>query len=151
MERWVWLILYLGLWAQQADTAWAPNPRTALALSLALPGAGQIYNRSYWKAPIVWVAIGLPAYLTYREHQSYLHYRQLYQRSLQDPTIFNNIPPENIRRLREYHRQNRDVFLLTTAVLYGLVAGEAYADAHLYGFRVEAHLAPAGLLLAFSW
>ncbi len=150
MERWVWLILCMGLWAQGSDTIWTPHPRTALALSLALPGAGQIYNRSYWKAPIVWVAIGVPAYLTYREHQSYLYYRQLYQRSLQEPATFN-IPPENIRRLREYHRQNRDVFLIATAILYGLAAGEAYADAHLYGFRVEARLAPAGLLLALSW
>lgn len=150
MERWVWLVLYLGLWAQRSDTAWKPNPRTALALSLVLPGAGHIYNHSYWKAPIVWGAIGLPAYLAYREHQSYLYYRQLYQQSLQDPAIFN-IPAENIRLLREYHRQNRDIFLLATAILYGLAAGEAYADAHLYGFRVEARLAPPALLLALSW
>ncbi len=150
MARWVWFMLCIGLWAQKPDTAWKPNPRTALALSLALPGAGQIYNRSYWKAPIVWVALGIPAYLTYQEHQSYLYFRQLYQKSLQDPIAFN-LPPENLRRLREYHRQNRDVFLLATVVLYGLAAGEAYADAHLYGFRVEAHLVPTGLLLALSW
>jgi hypothetical protein len=61
------------------------------------------------------------------------------------------MPPENLRRLREYHRQNRDIFLLTTVVLYGLVAGEAYADAHLYGFRVEARLSPAGVFFALSW
>jgi hypothetical protein len=123
MERWVWLFFGVGLWAQRADSLWTPNPRTSLVLSLVLPGAGQIYNRAYWKAPIVWGALALPAYLTYQEHQS----------------------------LREYHRQNRDIFLLTTLVLYGLAAGEAYADAHLYGFRVEAHLSPTGVLLALSW
>jgi hypothetical protein len=77
-----------GFMGAKPDSAWAPNPRTALALSLFLPGAGQIYNRAYWKAPIVWAALGLPAYLTYREHQSYLYYRQAYQKSLQDPTTF---------------------------------------------------------------
>jgi hypothetical protein len=150
MRRWLWFALGVGLWGQSPDSAWAPNPRTALALSLLLPGAGQIYNRAYWKAPIVWAALGLSAYLTYREHQSYLYYRQAYQSSLQDPTTFS-MPRENLQRLREYHRQNRDIFLLTTVVLYGLAAGEAYADAHLYGFRVEARLNPAGVFFALSW
>ena len=150
MERWVWLFFGVGLCAQRADSLWTPNPRTSLVLSLVLPGAGQIYNRAYWKAPIVWGALALPAYLTYQEHQSYRFYREAYQKSLQDPAAYT-ISSENLRRLREYHRQNRDVFLLTTLVLYGLAAGEAYADAHLYGFRVEAHLSPAGVLLALSW
>lgn len=150
MGRWVWLFFGVGLWAQRADSVWAPNPRTSLVLSLVLPGAGQIYNRAYWKAPIVWGALGLPAYYAYQEHRSYLSYREAYQKSLQDPAAYA-IPSENLRRLREYHRQNRDVFLLTAIVLYGLAAGEAYTDAHLYGFRVEAYLSPAGVLLALSW
>jgi len=150
MGRWAWLFFGVGLWAQRADSLWAPNPRTSLVLSLVVPGAGQIYNRAYWKAPIVWGALALPAYYAYQEHRSYLSYRQAYQKSLQDPAAYA-IPSENLRRLREYHRQNRDVFLLTAIVLYGLAAGEAYTDAHLYGFRVEAHLSPAGVLLALSW
>jgi len=150
MGRWGWLLIGVALWAQRADSLWAPNPRTSLVLSLVLPGAGQIYNRAYWKAPIVWGALSLPAYYAYQEHRSYLYYRQAYQKSLQDPAAYA-VPPENLRRLREYHRQNRDVFLIASILLYGLAAGEAYTDAHLYGFRVEAHLSSGGVLLALSW
>ncbi len=150
MGRWVWLIVGAILSGQGADTLWAPRPRTALALSIMLPGAGQIYNRSYWKAPVVWAVLAVPAYLAYTEHQRYRYYRQAYQASLYNPAAFS-IPSENLRRLREYHRQNRDIFGLAAILLYGLAAGEAYVDAHLYGFRVEARLAPAGLSLALSW
>jgi hypothetical protein len=139
-----------SLLAQKADSVWVPRPKTALALSLMLPGAGQIYNRAYWKAPIVWAALGTTSYMTFREHQTYLYYRGAYQESLRDPTSYV-LPPENLRRLREYHRQNRDIFLFASLILYGLTAGEAYTDAHLYGFRIEASLGLVGVLLALSW
>lgn len=153
MQRYVGVTLLLlggSLGAQPADSLWMPKPRTALMLSLLVPGAGQVYNRSAWKAPIIWAALGTAAYLTARNHQTYLLYRKAYQESLSDPTRFT-LPPENLRRLREYYRQNRDIFLLTTLILYGLNAGEAYVDAHLKGFTIYGGLGPSGFVLALRW
>src|SRR5882757_4059090 len=42
------------------------NPRKATLYSTFFPGLGQIYNRKYWKVPIVWAAVGIPAYLYFR-------------------------------------------------------------------------------------
>src|SRR5271170_6668855 len=39
------------------------NPHRAALYSAILPGAGQVYNKKYWKVPIVWAAIGIPTYL----------------------------------------------------------------------------------------
>ena len=40
-----------------------PNPKASLFLSFALPGTGQIYNKKYWKAPIIYAGLGGMVYL----------------------------------------------------------------------------------------
>lgn len=133
------------------DTLRLPKPRLAAALSAILPGAGQIYNRSYWKAPIVWGALGLTGYLAYRNHQAYVFYRHAYQAALQGQDPLPPLRPENIRLLRESYRQDRDIFILAFLIGYGLQIGEAFADAHLKGFTIYAGTAPSGIYLALVW
>ncbi len=150
MQRWWWLAgLSAIAFSQEKDSVSLPNPRTALWLSALLPGAGQIYNRAYWKAPVVWSALGLTGALAYANHQRYLYYRSAYREALSQGT--SSLPPENLRFLRESYRKDRDVFMLAFFVAYGLQAGEAYADAHLKGFRLYAGPAPGGLLLLVQW
>lgn len=140
-----------GAYILPPDSHGLPKPRLATALSAVLPGAGQIYNRSYWKAPIIWTALGLTGYLAYRNHQAYLFYRQAYREALAGSDPLPPLRPENIRALRESYRQDRDVFLLAFLVLYGLQIGEAYADAHLKGFVIYGGLSPGGACLAVAW
>jgi hypothetical protein len=76
------------LWAagqNAADTSnfskkWnAPHsPFKATLLSAALPSAGQIYNRKYWKAPIVVAGIGTCTYFILSNTKSYQHYKSEY-------------------------------------------------------------------------
>lgn len=128
-----------------------PNPRLAGFLSAFLPGAGQIYNRSYWKAPIVWVALSTTGYIAYRNHQAYLFYRQAYRKAIEGENPLAPLPPENIRLLRESYREDRDIFLLAFFILYGLQIGEAYADAHLKGFTIYGAINAKGITLALTW
>jgi hypothetical protein len=152
-KKWVGIAFFLctGGWAQQADSVRLPNPRTALWLSALAPGTGQIYNRSYWKAPIVWAALGVTGTLAYLNHQEYLRYRQAYREALAGANPLPPLLPENLRYLRESYRKNRDVFLLAFLVSYGLQMGEAYVEAHLKGFTIYTALYPTGLFLALAW
>ncbi|MCX8112648.1 MAG: DUF5683 domain-containing protein [Bacteroidia bacterium] len=133
------------------DTLWLPKPRLSALFSAILPGAGQIYNRSYWKAPIIWGALGITGYLAYQNHRQYLFYRQAYLEAMQGANPLPPLRPENLRSLRESYRQDRDVFLLMFLVGYGLQIGEAYADAHLKGFTIYTQVMPNGFLLALRW
>lgn len=56
--------------------SWKNNPTVATLASVILPGAGQIYNKKYWKAPIVWGLIGVTAYFFSLSNQRYLDYRE---------------------------------------------------------------------------
>jgi hypothetical protein len=66
------------------------DPHKATLLSTFVPGAGQIYNRKYWKAPLCWAAVGIPAY-------TYFYNKSWYQKcqraiALLDPYTNSGIP-----------------------------------------------------------
>ncbi|MCS7297301.1 MAG: DUF5683 domain-containing protein [Bacteroidia bacterium] len=133
------------------DSLRLPKPEVAAFLSAIVPGMGQIYNRSFWKAPIVWVFLGTTGYLAYYHHQRYIFYRQAYKEALSGGSSVLSLPPENIRLLREGYRQDRDIFLLAFVIGYGLQIGEALAEAHLKGFVIYSWVGPSGVSLALAW
>ncbi|MDW8236352.1 MAG: DUF5683 domain-containing protein [Bacteroidia bacterium] len=137
--------------ATLSDSTKLPKPSLAAALSAALPGTGQIYNRSYWKTPIVWAGLGITGWLAYHNHRQYLFYRNAYRNAMQNLNANPAMPPENLRLLRESFREDRDIFALIFLGLYLLQIGEAYADAHLKGFRIYAGASPAGICLSLAW
>src|SRR5215204_6206263 len=54
------------------------SPRTAAVRSAILPGLGQIYNKKYWKLPIVYTALGVTGYIFVDNLQTYREYRFAY-------------------------------------------------------------------------
>ena len=65
--------------AKQRNWAtWRPNPKRAMWLALVLPGAGQIYNRKYWKLPIVYGGFVGCVYALRWNNQMYHDYSQAY-------------------------------------------------------------------------
>ncbi|MBA4310356.1 MAG: hypothetical protein C0425_08470 [Chlorobiaceae bacterium] len=102
------------------------SPVTALLLSAALPGAGQIYNESYWKAPVVWGISGWFIYNYIQNNNYYKEYREL----------FITTGLENNRRIREFYRDQRDLFAIYLGLTYFLNLLDAYVDAHLFDFNV---------------
>src|SRR5664279_874447 len=61
------------------------NPKRATIYSAILPGAGQVYNKKYWKVPIVYAAIGIPAY-------AYFYNKSWYQKCQYALVVTINIP-----------------------------------------------------------
>lgn len=121
-----------------------PNPRTAVLLSLALPGAGQVYNKKWWKLPIVYGAIGGFAYAEVNNIRQYRALRDNYKWLVDDdpntnPTEFpyTQLDATSMRRYRDQWRRYVEMTSVGLGLVYVLAATEAYVDAHLSRFDVS--------------
>lgn len=135
---------------------WSPA-KTAAIYSAILPGAGQAYNRKYWKMPLVYGALAVPAYFFVDNlngfKRSRYAYNYLYDRQNppQNPAdtfgVYSGIHPffvvavnnGNLSALQNYRnqsRQNVDYSALFFILLWGLNVVDAAVDGHLKDFNV---------------
>jgi len=140
--------------AQDTASRMAPqgkSPGLAMLFSAVLPGAGQAYNTSYWKVPIV---VGLGLYFVSEwldNNRRTIDYREKYALSLQ-----TSGGDARYLRLREFYKDQRDAFAWYFLILYAINIVDAYVDASLSGFDVGPTLGyrgvpAAGLALRFTW
>jgi hypothetical protein len=119
-------------------------PAKAAFYSAIFPGGGQIYNKKYWKAPIVWGAMGLSLYYYSWNNKKYHEYRDGYKDLLQGKPLTGELAnindPERLIRAQKFHQKNRDLSALITAGLYILQIVEANVNAHLMQFNVNENL-----------
>ena len=119
------------------------SPRKATFLSMAVPGLGQVYNKKYWKVPLVYAAIGVPLFIALDQQSKFDDFKgALAKRLDDDPNTVDNqysgsLSDQGLRSLIEFHRKNRDVFLILTGVGYALNVVDAAVDAHFYDFDVS--------------
>jgi hypothetical protein len=136
MKKSIVLIIFLPLILFSAENdsvkVWKPNPALAAGLSLAIPGAGQIYNRSYFKAPI---AIGLEGYAIWRSISANSEMNDAENRGKNYPPSSEEfeIAKSDWKSARE--TRNIHLWVLVGAVLLSTI--DAYVDAHLYGWEKE--------------
>jgi hypothetical protein len=112
------------------------SPGTAVLLSAILPGAGQFYNESYIKVPIV-LGFGVyfvSSWLDY--NRRYKEYRDRYTASLTQMQGGD----QRLLTVREFYKDQRDTFAWYFLVLYLVNLADAYVDASLYGFDVGGNL-----------
>jgi hypothetical protein len=125
------------------STVWG-DPKKATVLALVLPGAGQIYNKKYWKAGIVYAGIGGLAYMWRYNTDSLARYQNILVSKIDGDTNTLDLSPNrseaSIRSDRDFHRRYRDVSLIGFVVLYALQAIDANVDAHLKEFTVNEDL-----------
>ncbi len=114
------------------------NPRRASLLSAVFPGAGQLYNRKYWKLPILYGGAFALGYYIHLNHGEYVKTRDAYlQVQAGQPDRFKGVyNSEQLVRLREYWRRNRDFLVIISAFTYLLNIADAAVDAHLSSFDV---------------
>lgn len=130
-----------------------PKKPAVAALSSALfPGAGQLYNQKYWKAPFFWATLGGAGFMIYSNNKTYSGYRNaLTARTDNDPATsdpnFSDLNESDLIALQDQYRRNRDLWIILATLGYGLNIVDALVDAHLSSFDVSDdlsfHLQPA--------
>lgn len=126
------------------------SPTKAAFYSAVLPGLGQAYNKSYWKIPIVYVAIGTGLYFYINNTQEFQRYQRAYKRRIAgftDDEFYGDradgrprLSTEGLQRAQQFYNRNREMSLLITLGLYVLNIVEANVDAHLKQFNVDDNL-----------
>lgn len=116
-----------------------PYPRTAVIFSLILPGAGQVYNKKYWKLPLVYGALGGIVYAASWNQGKYRIYKNAYiDRLTCGCDNFVGIYDDaSIKTIRDYYRKNMELSYIGLTLTYVLVGVDAFVDAHLGSFDVS--------------
>jgi hypothetical protein len=123
------------------------SPRKAAFYSAVLPGLGQIYNRQYWKVPLVYAALGISAGYFIGNLDKYKEFRDAYRMRIanQDNPEFNDkyeglYSDSDLRYLRDAYRQYVDYSVLVFAAAYALNIVDATVFAHLRQFDISEDL-----------
>ena len=127
----------------------AHSPRIAAIRSALLPGLGQIYNKKYWKLPIVYGALGTTAGIFIYNLGYYKDTRFAYKVKYNmrvyhtDSSLYNQIKnelkpidEESLRSYRNQFRRDLDYTAIFFLVFWGLNVVDAAVDAHLKSFDV---------------
>ena len=113
----------------------------AARYSAILPGAGQVYNRKYWKVPIVVAGFATLYYVAEFNNDYYQDFKQAYfYRTDGDQNTTDNYPSltsDDLRVRKDYYRRNRDLCYILMGGLYVLNIVDAYVDAQLKDFDVS--------------
>lgn len=133
-----------------------PDPKRALWLALVLPGAGQIYNRKYWKLPIIYGGFLGCTYALLWNQQMYKDYSQAYIDIMDDDPLtasYKNMLPmgyditgreEQFKKIfkhkRDYYRKYRDMSIFAFFGVYLVSVVDAYVDAQLSTFDISKDL-----------
>ena len=110
------------------------KPWLAVLLSAAIPGAGQYYNHSYWKIPVILGLCGYFGYEIYDQHKKYTDYRGRYAAS---QTLANPLGDPYLKSVREFYYNQRNDFIWYFMITYFVNLVDAYVDAHLFDFDVS--------------
>lgn len=141
---------------QQVQKVFVPKPTKALWLSLVLPGAGQIYNRKYWKLPIIYGGFLGCAYALTWNQMMYRDYSQAYLDIMDDDpntkSYLDMLPPRYditgredqfkkiFKRKKDFYRRYRDLSAFCFIGVYLLSVVDAYVDAQLSEFDISPDL-----------
>lgn len=117
-----------------------PHPKTATYAALLIPGAGQIYNKDWWKVPIVWAAYGAIGYSIYFNYNEYQSYNQRVIEYLKDPMAMPDVNIGVLRNNRDVFRKNLEYSYLGAVLIHLLSATEAFVAAHLQKFDISEDL-----------
>jgi hypothetical protein len=121
----------------------------ATTLSTICPGAGQLYNKSYWRVPIVIGGFATTIYCVDWNNRGYQRFKKAYRLRFdydEHPELYPNGSQDEfngryassfLKNLRNSYRRNRDLCIILTAGIYILQIVDAHVDAHLRDYDIS--------------
>jgi len=118
-----------------------PNPKKAGLYSAIVPGLGQLYNREYWKIPVVYVGIGIAGYFFLNNLNNYQSYRLAYIGRINNPyptdKYVNIYTTDQLNQLQNDYSKYLDMTALFSGIGYMLQVLDAITSAHLKNFDIS--------------
>ncbi len=149
---------------QNGEKVFIPDPTRAVWLSALFPGLGQIYNRRYWKLPIViggFMGLGYGAswnntmlrdytraYTDFMDNDPNTNsYMDFFPPNTDESTLNKSWLERTLKSRKDYYRRNRDLCIISMVGVYLVAIVDAYVDASLTNFDISPdlsmHVAPA--------
>jgi hypothetical protein len=115
------------------------SPKLATILSAALPGAGQIYNKKWWKVPIIYAGFGVAGYFLNDNLNRIELYKDAFKAIADGKPNLNNtgFNSQQLTQLIDQYKQWRDLSYIAIGAIYVLNIIDANVDAHLFYFEVN--------------
>lgn len=142
----------------KSEKSFSPNPTVAVLCGI-IPGGGQIYNRKYWKLPIIIGGATALYYAISWNNNNLTEYANAYRDIKSDDPMTNDswvafVPAgadpesyrtngsfqETLRHGRDFYRRNRDLSIIIAVGVYALSIIDAYVDAELAHFDISPDL-----------
>ncbi len=119
------------------------SPSKATILAAVIPGAGQAYNRKYWKIPIVYVGVAAAGYAIYSNQKNYKDSKNSYialTDTIESTVYEGNLSEAQLITSIDYYRRYRDMSVLALLAWHGLTIIDANVDAHFFNWDVSEDL-----------
>jgi hypothetical protein len=136
----------------------AHSPQKATLMSTLLPGLGQIYNKKYWKVPVIYATFAVVGYFIAYNNKYYLYFKGAYAyKIIEDANIAGNhpvpqpdfahkypelsyLPQESLKSGMDTYRRWRDLNGLGFIAFYALQVIDADVDAHFFNYDISRDL-----------
>jgi len=122
------------------------SPHKASVYSAVLPGLGQVYNKKYWKVPIVYAGVGTITYLALLNRAEYREARDAYiyvangETYPIDNKFVGRYSASDLVQIRNYYRRNTEVSWILLGAWYILNIVDATVDAHFFDYDISESL-----------
>ena len=128
--------------SQSNESKTIKSAHKASILSAVVPGAGQVYNKKYWKAPIIYASLATSIFFIKDNQNKLTTYQNAYITRSNGGTddyidIYNN---SQLLTIVDYYERNRDVSYIIAGAIYLLNIVDASVDAHLFDFDISEDL-----------
>ncbi|MDN3724220.1 DUF5683 domain-containing protein [Aequorivita sp. SDUM287046] len=117
-------------------------PAKAAFYSAVVPGLGQVYNKKYWKIPIIYAGMAAGIYFYKQQDEEYDRFRDAYKRRLAgyDDDEFQGISDDRLINAQKSAEKNKSISIIVTVAFYLLNVIDANVDAHLRQYEVSEDL-----------
>ena len=114
------------------------SPKKAALYSL-IPGGGQIYNKKYWKLPIIYAGMGASAYFMAWNHNLFKSYKDeaINRYNYGITENYPELTDQQVLDNKDYYENNRNISFLILLLVYFLNIVDATVDAHFFEYDVS--------------